>query len=210
MASSPEPATSHLPPRRNPLSKLAILLAGVFGLICFACCGGTWFVDQSSKHEDFSDAESIAAVASKIAQVDLPPHFKAKRAQSIQTMFVDVSAAVWESEKGSIIFLGRVSEPFDSVSSNFEDVLAKLPLGASIQRPPTYGGASGATVDVEIHGEKIPFDIQDLAIWGMPGMRQTSGVFPTADGRTGIIYIRTEQSAETTPEEIENILHSIR
>jgi len=47
-------------------------------------------------------------------------------------------------------------------------------------------------------------------MWGMPGMRQTSGVFPTADGRTGIFYIRTEQSAATTADEIDNILHSIR
>jgi hypothetical protein len=210
MASSTEPATPHLPPRRNPMSKLALMLVGVFGLICLACCGGTWFVDQSSEHEEFTDVDSVTAVAAEIAHLDLPSHFRAKRAQSIRTMFEDVSAALWQSEKGSVIFLGQVSEPFDSVTSDVEAVLAKLPLGRNIQRPPSYSSGSGVTVDVEIHGEKIQFDIEDLAMWGMPGVRQTSGVFPTADGGTGIIYIRTELAVETTPEEIENILHSIR
>ena len=63
MASSTEPATPHLPPRRNPMSKLALMLVGVFGLICLACCGGTWFVDQSSEHEEFTDVASVTAVA---------------------------------------------------------------------------------------------------------------------------------------------------
>lgn len=209
MGSSPEPATSHLSPRRNPLSKLAILLGSVFGLICFACCGGTWFVEQNSKSELFTDKDRVADIGTGIAHLELPSGFKAKRAQSIKTMFEDVSAAVWETDKGSTILLARISEKFDLVESEFESALAKVPLGASINRPPNYG-SSGTTIDVEINGEKITFDIQDLAMYGMPGMRQTSGVFPTADGRTGILYILTEESAATTPGQIENILHSIK
>ena len=209
MGSSPEPATSHLSPQRNPLSKLAILLGSVFGLICFACCGGTLLVEQNSKSEVFTDNDGVAAVGSEIAHLELPPGFKAKRAQVIKTMFEDVSAAVWETDKGSTILLGRVSEKFDLVGSNFEQALARVPLGASINRPPNYG-SSGTTIDVEINGEKITFDIQELTMFGMPGMRQTSGVFPTTDGRTGIIYILSEQKAGTTSDEIENILHSIR
>lgn len=209
MGSSPEPATSHLSPRRNPLSKLAILLGSVFGLICFACCGGTWFVEQNSKSEVFTDSDTVAAVGSEIAHLELPPGFKAKRAQVIKTMFENVSAAVWETDKGSTIFLGRVAEKFDLVDSNFDQALARVPLAASINRPPNYG-SSGTTIDVEINGEKITFDIQELGVFGMPGMRQTYGVFPTADGRTGIIYILSEQNTGTTPDEIENILHSIQ
>lgn len=209
MGSSPEPATSHLSPRRNPLSKLAVLLGSVFGLICFACCGGTWFIDQNSQNEVFTDAESVNSVAAEIAHLKLPPQFRAKRAQSIETMFENVSAAIWETEDGSTILLAEVAEQFDPVESDFEHVLARVPLGASINRPPNYG-AAGTTIDVEINGEKITFDVQDLSMFGMPGTRQTSGVFPTADGRTGLIYILSQQNAGAAPDEIENVLHSIR
>lgn len=209
--STPESATTHLPPRRNPLSKLAALLTGVFGLICLSCCVGSWFFARSSKNEVATEAGRITEIASEISHIDVPARFRPKRGQAIDTMFEQVSAAVWESEDGGIILLGRTSQPFDATTSDFEQALARIPIGEMLHRSPYYGGGGGGiTVEVEIHGEKIEFDVSDMSVWGIPGVSETFGVFPTADGKTGVIYIRTKGQTESTDEEVKNVLHSIR
>ena len=210
MASDSKPVSSPLPPRRNPLTKLAVLLGSVFGVICLACCIGSWFFGQQSKNEVVKDPESVKAVAAAIVKIDVPVEYRPSRGQTIHTMFEDIQAAVWESEKGGVILVGKLSDPFDAMTSDFDKSLERIPLQEMLNRHPHFSGASGASVDVEIHGEKIAFDILDFSMWGTPGVHETSGVFPTSDGKTGVLYIRTEALPETSKEQVENLLHSIR
>jgi len=210
MASDSKPASSPLPPRRNPLTKLAVLLGSVFGVICLACCIGSWFVGQQSKNEVVKDPESVKAVAAAIVKIDIPDGYRPVRGLTIHTMFEDLQAAVWESEKGGVILVGKLSDPFDAMTSDFDKSLDRIPLQEMLNRHPYFSGASGASVDVEIHGEKIGVDILDFTMWGMPGVHETSGVFPTSDGKTGVLYIRTEVLPDASQKQIENVLHSIR
>lgn len=210
MASASKPASSPLPPRRNPLTKLAVLLGSVFGVICLACCVGSWFVGQQSKNEVVKDPESVKAVAAAIVKIDMPDGYRPVRGQTIHTMFEDLQAAVWESEKGGVILVGKLSDPFDAMTSDFDKSLERIPLQEMLNRHPYFSGASGTSVDVEIHGEKIAFDILDFTMWGVPGVHETSGVFPTSDGKTGVLYIRTDALPDASQKQIENMLHSIR
>lgn len=210
MASAPEPASSHLPERRNPLTRLAVLLGGVFGVICLACCIGSWFAGQRSKNEIVKDPESVNAVAAAIVKIDVPKEYRPSRGQTIHTMFEDIQVAVWQSEKGGVILVAKLSDPFDVMTSDFDTALKRIPLQEMLNRLPYSSGASGASIDVEIHGEKIAFDILDYSMWGTPGVHETSGVFPTSDGKTGVIYIRTEAMPGTSQQQVENLLYSIR
>ncbi len=210
MASDSKPASGPLPPQRNPLTKLAVLLGSVFGVICLACCIGSWFFGQQSKNEVVKDPESVKAVAAAIVKIDVPDDYRPSRGQTIHTMFEDIQAAVWESEEGGVILVGKLSDPFDTMTSDLDKSLEQIPLQEMLNRHPYFSGASGTSVEVEIHGEKIAFDILDCSMWGTPGVHETSGVFPTSDGKTGVLYFRTESLAGTSQKQVETLLHSIQ
>lgn len=207
---TPDPHPGHHRQKPNPLTKLALLLASVFGAICLACCIGSWYFARQSRNEVVKDPESVTAVAREIVNIDIPEEYKPSRAQTIHTMFEDIQASVWETENGGIILVAKLTDSFDAFTTDFEACLRRVPLSGMLKRQPHYGGASAASIDIEIHGEKMAFDIFDYSMWGMAGVHETSGVFPTADGRTGLLYIRTETAPETGLEQIENIIHSLR
>lgn len=209
MSSHSEPV-SQPPLRRNPLTRLAALLLGTFGLICLTCCVGTWIVEQGSEIVTVSNPDEIQEIADEIISVDVPRDLVPTQGRAFHTMFDDSSSAIWKSKMGAVLLVGKISEPFDLLDSEFETSLEKVPLVAELDRQPYFHGSSANSIEVEINGQKIEFSIADMSMFGMPGLSEVSGVFPTRDGKTGVLYFRTDPEMGASEKLIENLIHSLK
>lgn len=207
-------------PRRHPMAKVALLLLAIFVMAIGGVCLIPAMLQKylTTQHRTRLSDE-VRQVSAKIADVKLPDTFEPVDAIEVDQFGATTRAVIWKTRTGAYLLLAELPQPFDplaafdvqSEAANFS--VFDFPVEV---RPYYFGGVTTDTVEVEIHGEKIEFQVQTPANptgIGIPvptgGDSELNATFPTKSRQRALLLLRVS-STELSKEQLIDIAKSVK
>ena len=217
--------------RPNPLRKVALLLGGLFALACGVFCIGATILDRnfySSRHTQ--DRVEVNAISERVLVLKVPEVLRPSRAIENESFGAMTRAAVWRSSSGSLLVVVQLPRRFDATTT--VDVLAELTQMPYVIRPEEvyehhyYGAHTATTETVQINGVKVDFAMTNALVTPVTPVTPVAvgtmgavvapaspitvtGVFPTKDGLTGLLFLRVLNS-EVPAEQVLELVRSAK
>jgi hypothetical protein len=185
-----------------------MFLLAVFGSVLLSCCVGSIVLRRFDVTTEATDTAAIQDIAKSVPSIQLPAAFKPSKAAVKESAFGNKAQVVeWKTPGGSRFIMGTVDQDYDPQADPgkmMQELPIKNPIGISYELLKEILPSTS----VEINGTVIQLRVVDINPTTQAG--SVVGIFPTKEGKTGVVFIKTNAEDIENMQDVGKLLETIR